>query len=37
MSNESVSSTWREKVTLAAVRGVLAGAAHAIIMWMLEH
>jgi hypothetical protein len=37
MSNEPANQTWREKLTLTAVRGILAGAAHAIITWMLEH
>jgi hypothetical protein len=37
MPNEPANSTWREKLTLAAVRGAISGAVRAIIIWMLEH
>ena len=37
MSNEPTNPTWREKLTLAAVRGAVSGAVRAIIAWMLEH
>ncbi|HZM77660.1 MAG TPA: hypothetical protein VFC19_18230 [Candidatus Limnocylindrales bacterium] len=29
--------TWRQKLTLAAVTGLLSGAAKAIIAWTLDH
>jgi hypothetical protein len=37
MSNEPANSTWREKVTLAVVRGAISGAVRAIVTWMFEH
>jgi hypothetical protein len=37
MPNEPANPTWREKLTLAAVRGAFSGAVRAIIACMLEH
>ncbi|MCP2323366.1 hypothetical protein HDA40_001873 [Hamadaea flava] len=37
MTNVPTNQTWREKLTLAAIRGGIAGAVRAIIIWMLEH
>ena len=37
MPNEPTNPTWREKLTLAAVRGVISGVVRAIVTWMLEH
>ena len=37
MMNEPVNPTWREKLTLAVVRGVVSGTVRAIITWILEH
>jgi len=36
MTTEPTSQTWREKLTLAAVRGAISGAVRAVITWMLE-
>jgi hypothetical protein len=36
MSIDTSKPTWREKLTLAAVRGAVSGAVRSIIMWMLE-
>ncbi|GAB3862169.1 hypothetical protein ACFPIJ_46945 [Dactylosporangium cerinum] len=35
--NEPTNPTWREKLTLAAVRGTISGATRALITWILEH
>ena len=37
MSNDPAGPTWREKLTLAVVRGAISGAVRAILTWMLEH
>ena len=37
MSTQRTDPTWREKLTLAAVRGVISGVVRAIVTWMLEH
>ncbi|GAB3862177.1 hypothetical protein GCM10027610_105960 [Dactylosporangium cerinum] len=37
MTNEPINQTWREKLTLAAVRGAVSGAIRALITWILEH
>ena len=37
MSDEPANPTWREKLTLAVVRGAISGAVRAIITWVLEH
>ncbi|WP_285439167.1 hypothetical protein [Streptomyces sp. ISL-99] len=41
MSNEPTNPTWREKLTLAAVRGAASGAVsgtvRAVIAWILGH
>lgn len=37
MTIEPANQTWREKLTVAAVRGAISGIVRAIITWMLEH
>jgi hypothetical protein len=37
MTTEPTNQTWREKLTLAAVRGAVSGAIRAIITGILEH
>ena len=36
MTTEPTNQTWREKLTLAAVRGAISGAIRAIITWFLD-
>jgi len=33
MPNEPTNSSWREKLTLSAVRGAVSGAVRAIVAW----
>lgn len=37
MSIKPTNPTWREKLTVAAVRGAVSGAVRAVIAWVLEH
>ena len=37
MTTEPANQPWREKLTLAAVRGAVSGFVRSIITWILEH
>jgi hypothetical protein len=37
MTTKRTDKTWRQRITLAAITGLLAGAARALVFWALNH